>query len=320
MSTVTTTKTTIGTAAGVSASTIDGAANSAARGRALPQLDIFLVALCLVGVALLAVLAWPMLAWWYWEYTKPESYYGHAFFVPILIAVMLWHRRDALRAALAVRDGRRSRVALLLLIPSLALLIFALKQEMQALQSQAFLLTLVGGVWLVAGGAFVRAAAVPLGFLWLMAPLPGPVLNDATLGIQSASTAAASKLLGLLGMANVRQGNVIILENYTMTVATACSGFNLLLRLLTFSAAFAYLTDTAIGRRLLLFVISLPLAVVINAIRIALIGVVGECLGASAAAAFHDWSGLISLVLCMTVLFAIARVLGCRTFAGQPIF
>jgi exosortase len=293
---------------------------AALRGHTRARFDLLLTAQCLGAAALLATLVWPMLAWWCWEYTKPESFYGHAFFVPVLIGVMLWHRRGALGAALALRDAHRSRLALALLVPSLALLVFALKQELQALQSQAFLLTVVGAVWLVAGGAFVRAAAFPLAFLWLMAPLPGPVLNDATLGIQAASTAAASKLLGLIGLSNIRQGNVITLENYTMNVATACSGFNLLLRLLTFSAAFAHLTDATVGRRIALFVVSLPLAVVINAVRIALIGVVGECLGASAAAAFHDWSGLISLVLCMATLFGIAKALGCRTFAGQPIF
>jgi len=315
MSTAVTTKTTAVTVPQIA----PGAAGTAPV-RARTRVDLPLAAACLSATALLAALAWPMLRWWFWEYTRPESYYGHAFFVPVLAAVMLWHRRGDLAAALAARDPRRSRYALALLVPALVLLVLALKQEMQALQSQAFLLTLVGTVWLVAGGAFVRAAAFPLAFLWLMAPLPGPVLNDATLGIQSASTAAASKLLSLIGLANVRQGNILTLENYTMSVATACSGFNLLLRLLTFSAAFAFLTDMAPGRRLLLFAISLPLAVVINAIRIALIGVVGECLGASAAAAFHDWSGMISLVLCMAVLFGIAKALGCRTFAGQPLF
>jgi hypothetical protein len=35
-----------------------------------------------VFAGLLVLLAMPMLRWWYWEYTKPDSYYGYAFFVP----------------------------------------------------------------------------------------------------------------------------------------------------------------------------------------------------------------------------------------------
>jgi len=98
------------------------------------------------------------------------------------------------------------------------------------------------------------------------------------------------------------------------------AGFKVLLALLTFSSAFAYLTDTTLGRRWTLFLVSLPLSILVNSIRIAMIGIAGECLGASAAHSFHDYSGMISLVLCAVFLFSIAKVLKCKTFAGQPIF
>ena len=52
-----------------------------------------------VAGGLLLALAWPMLTWWWWEWTKPESYYAHAPLIPLLVGLMLWHRRDALRAA-----------------------------------------------------------------------------------------------------------------------------------------------------------------------------------------------------------------------------
>lgn len=266
--------------------------------------------------ALLCATAWPMFQWWYWEYTKPESYYAYAFFVPPLIGVMLWHRRQAL----ADVPKKPCSAALALVIPALALLVIAVRGELQAILSVAFLLSFLGGVWFVFGTAFVRMARFPLFFLWLMAPMPGPVLNDLTLNAQSVSTVGATRLLGLLGLHPRQIGNVIHLENFTMHVDVACSGFKLLLTLVTFSAAFAFLTDTTPLRRWALFLLSLPLAIVVNTIRIALFGIVGEAFGESAAHAFHDWSGLISLILCMGALFFVAKALGCRTFAGQRIF
>jgi exosortase len=264
----------------------------------------------------LSATAWPMLTWWYWEYTKPESYYGYALFVPFLIGLMLWHRRTAL----AEVQKRPAPLALLVLLPALALLVIATKTEMQAVMSAAFLLSVVSGVCFVLGGKFVRAAAFPLFFLWVMAPLPGPVLNDLTRGVQEISTVGAAKILGIIGMHPNHVGNIIHLENYTLNVDVPCSGFKLLLCLLTFSSAFAYLTDTTLVRRWALFLFSLPLAVFVNSVRIALIGVAGECLGSSAASTFHDWSGILSLFLCMTLLFGMAKVLKCRTFMGQAIF
>ncbi|MCW3061951.1 MAG: hypothetical protein JWQ02_3772, partial [Capsulimonas sp.] len=46
----------------------------------------------------------------------------------------------------------------------------------------------------------------------------------------------------------------------------------------------------------------------------------GECISADAAHTFLDWSGMITLVLGFIVLFSLAKVLGCRKFAGWPIF
>ncbi len=282
----------------------------------LPRLDWPTLAPFALAAALLAALAWPVLRFWDYEYTKPESYYGHAPLIPLIVGLMLWHRRGALRAA----PKAPAWGALALVVPALALLVFAIKTQAEALESTGLLLTVCGGVWLALGTRFVRAAAFPLLFLWLMAPLPGPVLNDSTLRVQMLSTVFADKLLHLMTFSTTLVGNVITMEDYSLFVDVPCSGFKLLLALLTFSAAFAFLVDGKPARRWGLFLFSLPLSLLVNSVRIALIGVVGECVGAGAAHVFHDWSGLITLVLGFTALFGLAKGLGCRTFAGWAIF
>ena len=268
------------------------------------------------AAALLLVLAWPVLRFWGYEYTKPESYYAHAPLIPLIVALMLWHRRDALKAA----PKAPALGALALLLPALALLVFAIKTQAEALESTGLLLTICAAVWLALGTRFVRVALFPLSFLWLMAPLPGPVLNDSTQRVQMLSTVLADKLLHLMTFGTTLVGNVITMENYSLFVDVPCSGFKLLLALLTFSAAFAYLVDGRPALRLALFAFSLPLSLLVNGVRIALIGVVGECIGTGAAHVFHDWSGMLTLVLGFTALFGLAKGLGCRTFAGWAIF
>ena len=267
-------------------------------------------------IVLLGILAWPVLRFWAYEYTMPDSYYAHAPLIPLLCGLMLWHTRAALTAA----AKRPAWPALLLVLPGLAGLVFALKIGAEALESTGLLLTVTGAVWLVLGTAWARAAWFPLGFLWLMAPLPGPVLNEATQRAQMLSTVWANALLHCMGFGTTLVGNVIQMEDYSLFVDVPCSGFKLLLALLTFSAALAFLADGTRGRRLALFLFSLPLALAVNSVRIALIGVVGECIGAPAAHVFHDWSGLITLSLGFAALFGLAKGLGCRTFAGWAIF
>ena len=283
------------------------------RARPLDTPAIFAVA---GAVALFLFLAAPVLRWWYWEYTRPESFYGHAFLIPGLVALMLWHRRDALRSAgVSPAPGALAPTA-----AALVLLVAAVKLEMQAVMSFALLLSLLGGIWCLLGARWVRAAGVPLLFLFGMAPLPGPVLNDLTLNMQDLSTSAAAGMLAVMGLHPVHLGNYIRMDDFVLNVDVPCSGFKLLLRLLTFSAAFAYLSETTLAKRWGIFLFSLPLSLAINALRIALIGLVGECLGTTAAHVFHDWSGLLTTILCMAILLGFARSLGCRRFAGQPIF
>lgn len=268
------------------------------------------------AVVFLAALAWPMFVSWVGEYSKPESYYAHAPIVPFIIGLMLWARRDALRST----PKAPFLPALVILLPALALFVFASKSFALALMSTAFLLIVWSGLWLALGTTFVRRFWVPIVFPVLMVPLPGPLLNDSTLKLEMLSTSFANVLLHLMTFHTVVQGSVIQMDNFNLWIDVPCSGFKLLISMITFSGAFAYLVDGTKEKRALLFLLSIPLALVVNAVRVSLIGVVGECVGAPAAHIFHDWSGLITLVLGFTVLFSLAKAFGCKTFAGWAIF
>ena len=265
---------------------------------------------CLLGVSRVA------LGHWLSEYRQPESYYAYAPVIPFLVALMLWHRREALRAA----PLRPSYGALAVLAPALALLVLSTRDEMPAVMGLSFLLTVWSGLWLVLGTRWIRAAVFPLAFLLWMCPLPGPLLSDGTFFLQQVSTQLAVHGLHLLLFQPALSGNVITLDDYTVFVDAPCSGFKLLLSLLTCSAALAYLLDGSPRRRVGLFLFSVPLALVVNAVRLILLCIVGECFGARAGHLFHDWDGLLTLGTGAAVLLLVSKRIGCRTFAGWPLF
>src|SRR5207244_8408033 len=128
-------------------------------------------------------------------------------------------------------------------------------------------------------------------------------INTVAFPVQLTSAKLASTLLNLIGFANFRNGTQIKLDGYSLNVELPCSGFKTLIGLVSFAAAFAYLVDGPTRKRWLLFLCSAPLAILVNGVRIAMIGMVGEVFSASAAAAFHDWSGLIVLILGFMFLF-----------------
>ncbi len=280
------------------------------------RLDWPTVVLLTVSTGMLTLVAWTVLKQWVWAYLEPNSFYVYGPAIPLLVAVMLWHRRAALRAV----PKTPSYAALPALVASLGVLLVGVKHELLAIASLGLLCAVWSAVWLVGGGRFFRAAWFPLLFLAWMAPLPGPLLHEATFGSQQLSTELTNRFLHVLQFPTVLHGNVITLESFSLFVEEPCSGFMLLLTLLVISSAFAWLADGPQPRRLLLFALSLPLAIADNVFRLTLLAVVGDSFGARAEHVIHDPSGLAVVGLGLLVLFWIARRMGCRTFAGLPLF
>ncbi len=283
---------------------------------AVQSWDAVTLGLLAGAMGLLLALSWPLPQHLWIEYTEFESYYAYGPAIPFLAGFLLWHRRAALRAVPRVPCP----AAFFVLLPAMGLLVWSSAQEMALVMSASFLLSFWSAVWLTLGTRWVRAAAFPLAFLIWMAPLPGPLMNDATYGSQHFCTQAASKLLGLLAFHPVIAGSVIQMDHFYLFVDVPCSGLKNLLSLMMISAAFAFLADGLPMRRFGLFLFSIPLAVAVNIVRLTLLGICGECLGSQTAHVFHDWDGLLSLVLGISALFWMARRIGCRTFAGWPLF
>ena len=273
------------------------------------------LALLAVSAAAAVLAAHSVLAQWLSAYLAPNSFYVYGPAIPFLVGVMLWHRRETLRAV----PKAPSYIALPALFASFGLLLIGIKHDLAAVASLGLLGAVWSGVWLMLGGRFFRAAAFPLLFLAWMAPLPGPLLHEATFGSQQLSTELTNRFLHVLQFPTVLHGNVITLESFSLFVEEPCSGFMLLLTLLVISSAFAWLADGPQPRRLLLFALSLPLAIADNVFRLTLLAVVGDSFGARAEHVIHDPSGLAVVGLGLLVLFWIARRMGCRTFAGLPL-
>ncbi len=293
--------------------TVRGASSHAP---AAPYGDLTTRLLLAAAAALLAALAWPILCAWVLAYAQAESDYAYGFIVPFLVGLMLWHRRRELAAV----GAKPSPIALALLLPALGMLVLSEKREYATPASVSLLGVIWGSVWLMLGTRWVRAAAFPLAFLVWMAPLPGPIIHDSTYGMQQLSTVLANDTLHLLTFPTTLSGNIITMDTFVLFVDVPCSGMKLLLTMLMFGSAFAWLTDGPGWKRAALFGLTLPLSIAVNTLRITVLGVLGESFGASVEHTFHDTSGLMTVAVGFVVLFWIARRIGCRSFAGWPLF
>jgi len=137
--------------------------------------------------------------------------------------------------------------------------------------------TLVGfSVILLLGAGFVgffgnsalRRAIFPLSLLLLMLPLPGPVIDRTIAFLQSGSADLANWMFSAAGVPVLREGFVLSMPGVSIEIARECSGVNSSIALLIIMLLVAHETLHSTWRRVLLVLITIPLSIVKNAIRI----------------------------------------------------
>lgn len=259
-----------------------------------------------VGIATLYGSLWPkLLPLWLSE----DGYYSHGFLVPVISGYVVYKWWPRLRET-PVRTGW---AALPFLLGLVWLSRVAHVMQIDAMMSIGLVATIVASVWFVAGGRWAALLSLPSAYLLFGLPLWSRLIQDYTNPLQILSTKVAYQILRVSGFApNLfpDEPNVIYLNNFALNVAVPCSGLKLLLALSAFTAFFMMIAKLKLVGNLALAAILFPLALFVNGLRIALVGMVGDQMGHDAGVAFHDYSGYITLILCFFVLFKIAKGLG----------
>ncbi len=100
-----------------------------------------------------------------------------------------------------------------------------------------------------------------------------------------------------------QDGNISDLGGYKLQVVEACSGLRYLFPLFSFSFLIAYLYDGQLYKRIIIFLSAGPIAVIINVIRIATIGLTVDLWGTQAAEGIlHGFEGSVGFLICIALL------------------
>src|SRR5581483_9995031 len=108
----------------------------------------------------------------------------------------------------------------------------------------------------------------PFILLATMVPLPALVYNQISAPLQLLASTLATNLAQILGISTYQDGNIIHLANLSLGVAEACSGLQSLSAMVVASLLLGFLEDASVLGRILVVVLSVPLAIAVNVIRI----------------------------------------------------
>lgn len=236
------------------------------------------------------------------------DYLSHGPLVPFVAAWAAWRDRAALQALPVGRDRR----GLLVLVTAVLLYGMGLAAGLVGLEGLAVVAAVAGSVLYLRGPDWLRALRFPIGFLLFMVPPPEALLLPLIVGLRLLVTSVAVWILHIAQIPVGQEGNVLILPSgESVFVADACSGVTSLITLLPLAVLLAYYVERALGRRLLLVLSVIPIALGGNLLRVVLTVTAAMGVGVARATegAWHEVAGLLTYLLGCLALLAVSAIL-----------
>ncbi len=206
--------------------------------------------------------------------------------VPILAVIVLFFRRDR------IAFGSGAWWSLPFFLVGAACRLLEAKFYLPWFGPFSLVPTLTGVVLLTGGWPLCRWAWPGLLLLLFMLPLPYTLEVWLAQPLQQVATVAATYALQTFGHPAFAEGNVIYINEQQIGVLEACNGLGMLVAFFALSAAMAIVIDRPPAERVVVFVSAIPIALLMNLLRITVTGLAHVTLGSKIAnGMFHDAAG-----------------------------
>ncbi|MDY6912231.1 MAG: exosortase/archaeosortase family protein [Chloroflexota bacterium] len=267
------------------------------------------IIITVILVAVITLFYWPTFRWLVNSWLSSD-YYSHGFLVPLISGFFIWIKRDQLR------ERQPSILGTIALGLGALFYILGSFWEIRFLNGISLIIVITALSLSFLGIRSTRVLVFPLAFLVFM--VPPPFIQDLGYHLQTIAVNSSTWLLETLGLPITSNGPEIHLEDASFTVGLACSGTNSLIALLALAAVYVYLLSGPSYKRSILFVLSLPLAILANTLRIAAIIIIAYYSNTDAAMTFHDWSNPLFFLIAFGLLILIGRLMKCKLNYGSP--
>jgi len=265
----------------------------------------------IIVLVLLALIYWPTFIWMNARFSEAETYYSHGYLIPVVFAYLIWLKRNELRKC-AVKP---IDLALVILVPAFLIHLAAYFFEINFVSGFTLIAAIFGLTLYLYGYEISKKVAFPVIFLIFLIPLPQVLIISISFKMKMAAAQAATYIINLMGIHAIRDGSIVHLKPETsLTIGSPCSGLNSLIALTALGALYAYLVKTSIPRKITLFILSIPIALLANIIRIVLLLLVGFAYDAKVATGkfVHDFLGFLLYVFAIAGLIIAGRILSWR--------
>lgn len=255
----------------------------------------------LVFSVLLLILYRSVLPQWGYDLWDDPNY-SHGLLIPFLTLYLIREKWPELSAS------HREPCPLGLVLVFLALLLFVVGYVGAEFFSKriSFILLLFGMILFLEGKKIASLLTFPVGILFFAVPLPYLLYNAAAFPLKLIASKIAVWFIALIGMPVFREGNVVSLPHTTLEVVDACSGIRSLMTLFTLAFLLAYFHHRQLWKRLIVILFAAPIAVLANAMRVTMTGILTKYDPAWGQGSLHDFTGWLVFVLSFAMLAGVS--------------
>ncbi|MFG0331257.1 MAG: exosortase/archaeosortase family protein [Phycisphaerales bacterium] len=246
--------------------------------------------------------------------------WSHSFLVPLVSLYYIYeHRRSIFREPV-----RTNWLGLALIFVGMAgYFIFTLRNVgNHTAQGWSMILALLGLTLLLLGFRMWKALLFPQLYLVLGVTVSPRALGLITPTLQRWAAAGSYYLLNVLGFDTDISGNVLTVhrggESFPLNVAEACSGMRMIVGFVALGVAVAFLSCRYWWQRLLVIACAIPIAILVNVLRVATIGVMTTVDRDWAAGDAHLAIGMVWLLPALAMYMGLVWILKRLVIEGEP--
>jgi exosortase len=270
----------------------------------------------IIGLTIIGLLAFfayrTTLIWMYDRYMGADSYYSHGFIVPFISLYFIYLQKEKLSQI----KQQNSITGLIVLFFALLLHILGTLLYIFSISGFSIFFLIIGLSLFLFGKEISKIIWFSLLFLVFMFPLPEAMISLISFPLKIFAAKAGVWIISILGIPIYLEGFNILIPAGPLLVGNPCSGLRSLIAFLALGSIFAYLEPVSIIKKWVLFLVSIPIALLSNIVRIPILILVSNYWGLEAAGPdtlVHTSSGVLVFVLGFLLIFSAAKVLAWRT-------
>jgi exosortase len=258
------------------------------------------VLIIILAIVLFAPVIWSLLNTW-----SNSDDYSHGFFVIPIALFMAWRKRNQF---ISVKICASWQWFPILVFASLFYVV-AVVTNFHTLSHLTMLLMIISLFMFLTGWRYTWILILPILFLIFMFPIPSSYYILITNPLKLMITDISAWIIALFNIPVFQDGNLLFFADTQLEVAEACSGIRSLYTYIMLSCVIA-IGCKKLGSKIIMIISTIPLAIIVNIIRVAGTGVLGNYYGPKVAQGFfHEFTGFVLFIIGFIVLIILYYLL-----------